>query len=86
MITEWKWTWVGHIVLVSNESWNRRLLEWHPRAHTRPRSKPPMRWKDDIKGRASQDLYRLRYYEDKVVQYTRIEINIFSIYTSTLIL
>ncbi|KAI5635397.1 hypothetical protein NE865_11866 [Phthorimaea operculella] len=47
-VAKLKWEWAGHIARKS-ESWCKRLLEWRPWDQKRPRGRPQMRWKDDIK-------------------------------------
>lgn len=52
VIAEREWRWAGHIARMSSEKWARWLLEFHPRTHTRPQGRPPMRRKDDITANA----------------------------------
>ena len=47
-IAKLKWEWAGHVARKHN-SWCKRILEWRPWDQTRPRGRPQMRWKDDIK-------------------------------------
>nr|XP_013189558.1 unnamed protein product [Amyelois transitella] len=47
-VAKLKWEWAGHIARKS-ESWCKRLLDWRPWDQKRPRGRPQMRWKDDIK-------------------------------------
>ena len=47
-IAKLKWEWAGHVARKHN-SWRKIILEWRPWDQTRPRGRPQMRWKDDIK-------------------------------------
>ena len=43
-----KWQWAGHIDR-KHGSWGKAVLEWRPWGGKRPRGRPQMRWKDDVK-------------------------------------
>lgn len=48
-VTSLKWNFAGHIVRLTDERWNSRIIRWRPWEEKRGRGRPIMRWYDDIK-------------------------------------
>ncbi|RVE53061.1 hypothetical protein evm_002359 [Chilo suppressalis] len=74
-IASLKWQWAGHIAR-KHGSWGKAVLEWRPWGEKRPRGRPQMRWKDDVRKTAgtnwmevAQDRSRWRNLKEA---YTRL--------------
>ncbi|KAI5737947.1 hypothetical protein M8J77_001036 [Diaphorina citri] len=48
-IKRMKWKWAGHIARRTDERWTTQILQWYPRNIKRPRKRPKIRWRDEIK-------------------------------------
>ncbi len=48
MIKMKKWSWAGHIICRTDNSWTKRVTEWQPRNSKRSQGKQKIRWRDEI--------------------------------------
>ena len=49
-----KHRWAGHVMRKNDDRWTKKLTEWRPYDHKRPRGRPPMRWADSLSYRCAQ--------------------------------
>lgn len=42
-VAQAKWTWAGHVSLMTDNTWTKRLIDYRPREYKRSRGRPPTR-------------------------------------------